>query len=725
MNDRVPNGSFSKARIIFKLVLYSAGLMFLGVVFCALFLEAGLRLGPDQLAELVICVLWMAPLLLAAAIVVTVLLFLPLYRQAGALQTGDIETEKAARTWKQLMLLPAVAMFISMAVWITGTSIICLWMLGKGALAVRDAVPAAVCCALLGMTTAIGFYFCARLTLRPALARTCEFLPSDFTPARTTRVGTKQFGAFVFIIAAFSICLLTEAYFLMNRARLDMTLSIARERLHHGMDEEEKIGEFRLRPFTVNFEGEFTEGRDLSGAEKQYIRGHHRLLRHSRLLAEDTLKSALTEGFSRWIELPDYVIFNEQRQNEGAVKKTSRQYILMQREPAAGGLHPGVIIERKGDELSAGGSANLFFLVLFFAAIMFTAVFYSRWICRDVLRPVNDLAASVKDAAESRRTAIAPITTDDEIGELTASFNRMNVVLEKQMQGARETLNSIRQAVHDLGRVMKDLSSVSSEQAADATEHATSMQEVTSTSEEIAATLRSIAENAQNVEEVAGKSLSSCRAGQEQLEEVITELDTAGSRSSELGMKMLSLQEQANRIEGILEFIQEISEKTNLISLNASIEASAVSDEEQRFPVIAQEMRKLAEKTLAGAKEIRSVLEDLQEATGKAIISTEEGEKKVGAARDSSDKAAEHFQNIIHWAGETSRAAQEIAFSSNQQTSATDHLASALGEIKDVASRFADGTTHLNNFMNELKEIESKLEKFLEKKDGLEKENDQ
>ncbi len=272
---------------------------------------------------------------------------------------------------------------------------------------------------------------------------------------------------------------------------------------------------------------------------------------------------------------------------------------------------------------------------------------------------------------------------------------------------------------------MKDLSSVSSEQAADATEHATSMQEVTSTSEEIAATLRSIAENAQNVEEVAGKSLSSCRAGQEQLEEVITELDTAGSRSSELGMKMLSLQEQANRIEGILEFIQEISEKTNLISLNASIEASAVSDEEQRFPVIAQEMRKLAEKTLAGAKEIRSVLEDLQEATGKAIISTEEGEKKVGAARDSSDKAAEHFQNIIHWAGETSRAAQEIAFSSNQQTSATDHLASALGEIKDVASRFADGTTHLNNFMNELKEIESKLEKFLEKKDGLEKENDQ
>jgi len=706
------------------LVLYSAGLMFLGVIFCAFFLEAGLRLGPDQLAELIICVIWMAPLLLAAAIIAAVVLFLPLYKQGGALQTGEIEMEKAVRTWKQLMFFPAVAMFISMAVWIAGTSIICLWMLGKGALSAHDAVPAAACCALLGMTTAIGFYFCARHTLRPVLARVCEFLPSEFTPVRTTKVGTKQFGAFIFILAAFSICLLTEAYFLMNRTRLDMTLSIARERLSQGMDEEERLGEFRLRPFTVSFEGGFTEGQGLSGPEKQYIRNHHRLLRHSRWLAEDSLKSALTAGFSSWIELPDYVIFNEQRQDDRAVKTALRQWILMQREPAAGGLHPGVIIERETDGPLAGGSTNILFLALFFATLMFAAFIYSRWICRDVLRPINDLASKVKDAAESRQTAIAPVTTDDEIGELTASFNRMNVVLENQMQGARETLNSIGEAVQDLGRIMENLSSVSSEQAADATEHATSMQEVTSTSEEIAATLRSIAENAQNVEEVAGKSLSSCRSGQEQLEEVITELDTAGSRSSELGMRMLSLQEQANRIEGILKFIQEISEKTNLIALNASIEASAVSDEEQRFPIIAQEMRKLAEKTLSGAKEIRSVLEDLQEATGKAIISTEEGEKKVGAARESSEKAAEHFQSIIHWAGETSRAAQEIAISSNQQTSATDHLASALGEIKDVASRFADGTTHLNNFMNELKETATKLEKFLEK-DGPKDDNDQ
>ncbi len=719
MNEKISSFSFSRGETVLKLFLYGSGLLLLGVIFCAIFLEAGLQLGPDQLAELAICILWLAPLLLGLITIVSVLLFLPLYRQGPALTRGGLDTKKAAWIWKQLMIFPARGMLLSMMLWIAGVLIVVLWMIGKSSLAPRNAVPAAICCALLGMTTAVGFYFCARHAFKPVLTYVCEFLPPGFSPPRIRRLDKKQFVAFIFIIASFCLSMLVEAYFLMDRAKTNMTLSVARERIREKIKEPESIDEYTLRPFTVDFEGQFSNGVELMPAQKEYIRRHHRLLGYSHWRSDNSFKSSLASLFARFIELPDYAFFSQREEASSSTDAFPRQWILLQREPAAGGLHPGMVIEHHQTGLMAEEHTSLFLLALFFVTIMFTAVLYSRWICRDVVSPLNELGESIKVAAEKQEPALSPVITDDEIGELTASFNSMGLILEQQMQSTRQTLRSIGEAVRDLNQIMQNLSSLSSEQAGDATEHATSMQEVTSTSEEIAATLRTIAENAQNVEDVAGKSLSACRSGQDQLQAVVSELDEASSRSSELGMRMLSLQEQANRIEGILEFIQEISEKTNLIALNASIEASAV-EEGQRFPIIAKEMRKLAESTMSGAKEIRSVLEDLQEATGKAIISTEEGEKKVGAARDSSEQAAENFQSIIHWAGETSRAAKEIALSSNQQTSATDHLASALGEIKDVASRFAEGTSHLNDFMSELEGIASKLGTLLENKESVE-----
>ncbi|MFO8057338.1 MAG: methyl-accepting chemotaxis protein [bacterium] len=720
MSEKTTPASFNRSGTILKLFLYGIGFTLLGVILCALFLQSALGLAADQLAELTVCLIWIVPLFLLLMCLALVLLFIKLYRQGPAMEAGDLDQETAAWIWKQLVLLSSRATLLSMALWIAGVVLVSIWMVKMSALSLREAVPAGVGCIMLGTASSVGFYFFSRNVLKPVLFYMGNFLPPDFEPPHITGLGKKQFLAFVFIAVSISSGLVVQAYFSMQRAELSAALSMARQQIGQGVEKPASFGEYHFRPFTVDFEGGFQKQGSLRSALKDFIRSHPRLLRHSRWMAGDTLRSELTRFFSRWIELPDYVPLSR-----ASIDNRDRGWIMLQREPDAGGLHPGMIIERQSPGLMAGRDASLFIMALFFVTLVIITVLYSTGLSRDVARPVNDLTRSIREAEEKGEVSPAPLTTDDEIGVLTASFNRMGLILEGQMQSARRTLHSVQAAVHDLNRLMQNLASMSSEQAADATEHATSVQEVSSTSEEIAATLRTIAENAGDVEEVAGKSLAACRSGQEQLQEVIAELDQVGSRSAEQGERMLSLQEQANRIEGILEFIEEISEKTNLIALNAAIEASAAGEGKERFPLIAKEMRKLAEKTMSGAREIKSVLDDLQEATGKAIISTEEGEKKLAAARKAADQADYHFQSIIHWAGETSRAVQEISSSSNQQTSATDHLASALAEIKDVASRFADGTSHLDSFMKELNQVAGNLENLIEKQDSREKDHDQ
>jgi methyl-accepting chemotaxis protein len=524
-------------------------------------------------------------------------------------------------------------------------------------------------------------------------------------------MAAKMTWVFILIWFAVTLGLVFQANLWIDRARAGAALAQA-DRLIAEMKRGDPapapldLGDYAVRPFVVDARGRQVEGTPLAAEEIAFLKSNRRLLGADQWLAQGSLPSTLARFFSRWEPLP------ETARMPG--DEAGRRYIKLVREPLTGGKHPGAVAALAASSVQGEESRRGFILLLVFWAIAFIIVgMYTVWLARDIGGPVRALKSSVEKSARQARFERLPLDSDDETGELTASFNRMGSILNQRLQERTTHLSSVSGAMSNLGQVMDRLGGISSEQASDASEQAVSMHEISTTSEEIAATLRVIAENAQSVEQVAGKSLDACRTGQGQLDEVVVGMDAATSRSQEVAQRMLELQEQANRIEGILHFIQDISEKMNLIALNASIEASGAGEAGRRFGIIAQEMRKLAEKTMSDTKEVQTLFSDLQAATGKAIIATEEGEKKVTAARKISDKASEVFQNIVHWAGETARAAHEIAISSSQQTTATDHLASALGEIKEVASRFAERSKMIETSVVELENIGSELKSLL------------
>jgi methyl-accepting chemotaxis protein len=341
-------------------------------------------------------------------------------------------------------------------------------------------------------------------------------------------------------------------------------------------------------------------------------------------------------------------------------------------------------------------------LALFAAAAVLLSWLCSAWLAQDVTAPVAALKRAIEERTQTPEEAVVAVESDDEIGELAAAFNHMSRLLKDQVERVKEAMAAGREAADKLNEIMMRIVQVVAEQASASSEHAVTIQQISSTSEQMAATLRQIAENARSVDEVAGRTLSACHQGQQRLADVSAGVSAAMSRARQVAERMLFFQEQSNRIESILLLISDISNRINLIAFNAANEASSLGAAGDRFAIVASQMRDLAEKTMAGAKEIQTLFSDLSTATASAIIATEEGEKQIAAARDVGDRAAEDFQAIVHWAGETARAAQEIALSSKQQTSATDHLATALGDIREVAAKIADTAKVLETSVNEL-----------------------
>lgn len=707
-----------RAFIVLRLGASATVLALLGGLLVVAFLQSSLQLGPDQLGDLAVAMLFLVPLVLILDLVIGVFFILPLYRDLRPIENNElVATEQAVKVWERLHRFPRNAMVVSSLMWIGWTAIIGWWLARRDSIGADEALLVIPACALLGITNAVGFYFRARAILRPMLRSIGSYLPPEFDPLRMFLIKRKLAMGFVFILTPLALCLGVEIIFWHQRGTTEIALALARDQMDllaaHASEPEPPdaaavlTGGVTVRPFLLTTEGNPYAG-SLEPQELALLASSPRLLGFRSWREKRWLEAATAAYVGRLLPMPEYDFLRESGDGRDSL-------VVLARQPLRGGFRVGAIIDWPDEKMTMAGMEplSLAIIVVFFAAIFLVAGLWTYWVAGDVIAPVQDLTMVISRGVENSSPGRATLISDDEIGRLGASFNRMSVVLSREMNEGRRLLEAVRGAMGKIAEIMRTIVDVSSDQAAGATEQAASLHQVTTTSEEIAVTLRSIAEHSRTVEEVAGRSLSSCHDGQTNLDAVASGMEAAQKRSHDVADKMISFQEHANRIENILEFIREVSERINLISLNASIEASSAGETGSRFAIIASEMRKLAEKTMNGTKEIRAIFSDLQSAASSAIIATEEGEKQVVNARRLNEQASTSFQSIIHWAGETARAAQEISLSSAQQTTATDHLASALSEINDVASNFAEGAKALENSVADLEKIGEELNHLL------------
>jgi methyl-accepting chemotaxis protein len=219
-----------------------------------------------------------------------------------------------------------------------------------------------------------------------------------------------------------------------------------------------------------------------------------------------------------------------------------------------------------------------------------------------------------------------------------------------------------------------ELQAAANQQATATKEQATAMSEISTTISELLATSRQIAESAQRVAQIAARTAAAARSGDATVATAHDSITTIRRQVDLIVNHMLELGKKSQQIGAVLDIVAELAEQTNILAINATIEAAGASEAGKRFAVVADEIRKLADRVAGSTKEIRGLIEDVRSSVNTTIMTTEGGSKSVDAGAKQFSEVAAAFGEITGLVGATTDAAREIELSTKQQSTAVEQV---------------------------------------------------
>lgn len=226
-----------------------------------------------------------------------------------------------------------------------------------------------------------------------------------------------------------------------------------------------------------------------------------------------------------------------------------------------------------------------------------------------------------------------------------------------------------------------ELQAAANQQATGAREQAIAMAEITTTITELLATSKQIAESAQRVAQIAKQTAGSAATGDGTVDKAHDSISGIRKQVDLIVAHMLELGRKSQQIGGILEIVAELAEQTNILAINATIEAAGAGESGKRFAVVADEIRKLADRVAGSTKEIRVLIEDVRGSVNTTVMTTESGSKAVDAGAVHFGDVATAFKQIATLVTTTLDAAREIELSTKQQSTAVEQVNLAITNV--------------------------------------------
>lgn len=245
----------------------------------------------------------------------------------------------------------------------------------------------------------------------------------------------------------------------------------------------------------------------------------------------------------------------------------------------------------------------------------------------------------------------------------------------------RKLTQQIGTAVQQVQSSSTELQAAANQQVSGAKEQSQAMTEVSTTLSELLATSRQIAESAKRVTQIAEQTGKGAHVGNSTVERAHQSIALIRRQVDAIVAHMLELGRKSQQIGSVLDIVSELAEQTNILAINATIEAADAGDSGRRFSVVADEIRKLADRVSGSAKEIRALVEDVRSSVNTTVMATETGSKAVDAGSSQFADVAAAFKDIGGLVSTTTEAAREIELSTKQQSSAVEQVNVAIGSI--------------------------------------------
>ncbi len=320
-------------------------------------------------------------------------------------------------------------------------------------------------------------------------------------------------------------------------------------------------------------------------------------------------------------------------------------------------------------------------------------------------RSVTDFLTIVSQIARGDLTLRGKVT-NDALGNVVDSVNYM-------LDNFTKVLERVRKAAIDVSSSANEILVASEEMSTGATQQD---QEITNTSsavEELTVSMKQVSNNAEASAEAARRALDAAEQGNRAVRDTLEGMQRIRASVQATAKKIKSLGDRSLEISEIINVINDITEQTNLLALNAAIEAARAGEAGRGFAVVADEVRKLAEHSRTATKDIAALIKAIQAETNEAVVVMEEGTREVEVGARLADEAGKALAAISSVVRQSAELVQEISLASKQQVRGTEGVANAMQIISNITRQTSQGARQTARTVEQMVKLSEQLNEAL------------
>ncbi|HUA16178.1 MAG TPA: methyl-accepting chemotaxis protein [Verrucomicrobiae bacterium] len=346
-------------------------------------------------------------------------------------------------------------------------------------------------------------------------------------------------------------------------------------------------------------------------------------------------------------------------------------------------------------------------LAIFAAAGLISGVAISILVSRAVSASLAGMISLIHEIAEKNLSAQdLQILSRDELGSAGSALNAMK--------------NSLRGLIHSIARTAEHLASASEEISSSATQQAQGAEtqkgqaaQVATAMQEMSATVQEVSDNSNRAADASRQAAETAREGGTVVEQSLAKMRAIAESVSATARKLEDLGKSSDQIGRIIGVIDDIADQTNLLALNAAIEAARAGEQGRGFAVVADEVRKLAERTTSATKEVAQMVQSIQEETKTAVGAMHEGTRQVEEGVKTTAQAGASLKQIIHMSEQVGEMITHIATAATEQASATEQVNQNVEQINRLVSESALGAQQSAKACQDLSGLALDLQKMV------------
>ncbi|KPY74454.1 Methyl-accepting chemotaxis protein [Pseudomonas syringae pv. syringae] len=338
------------------------------------------------------------------------------------------------------------------------------------------------------------------------------------------------------------------------------------------------------------------------------------------------------------------------------------------------------LITRQNKSRDADSAKSVTMIAAATALALVLSILAAWVITRQITTPLQETLEVVERVASGDLSRNLNVDRKDELGKLQATIQRMTVSLRELVGGIRDGVTQIASAAEELSAVTEQTSAGVNSQKVETDQVATAMHEMT-------ATVQEVARNAEEASEAAVTADRQARDGERVVNEAIAQIERLASAVGNSSEAMGALKQESDKIGSVLDVIKSVAEQTNLLALNAAIEAARAGEAGRGFAVVADEVRSLAQRTQKSTEEIEALIARLQSGTQQATTVMDSSRELSTSSVELTRRAGGSLESITKTVSAIQAMNQQIAAAAEEQSATAEEINRSIINVRDVSEQ--------------------------------------